>query len=277
MLFPDAQNDERIPDSGRNYFVRTLIRSTGTFPLLAKDEVLGVLSVASHSPRDFPASEVGLLEGLTAQVASAVKGIQLYQELAKSRGELQRLNKQLQESMGIEHHLARTDPLTGVPNRRFLDETVEAEYARARRYEQPLSVVMADVDHFKDVNDKYGHAAGDDALRSVARLARESCRQVDVVGRCGGDEFLFVLPATNLEDATRFAERFRRRLADSLLPNSAGDPVRVTVSLGVAQWDTETMEDPASLVRQADRIMYVAKALGRNRTMVAEGETARAA
>ena len=277
MLFPDAQTDERIPEAGRNYFVQILVRSTAVFPLLAKEEVLGVLSIASHRPLTFSASEVELLEGLAAQVAAAIKGIQLYQDLAESREELQRLNTQLQESMGIEHHLARTDPLTGIPNRRFLDETVEVECARARRYGQPLSVVMADVDYLKDVNDKYGHAAGDDALRSVAGLARESCRQVDMVGRCGGDEFLFVLPATNLDDATRFAERFRRRLSDSLLPNSAGDPMRVTVSLGVAQWDNETMEDPASLVREADRVMYVAKALGRNRTMVAEGKTARAA
>jgi diguanylate cyclase (GGDEF)-like protein len=269
MLFTDAQNDERIPESGRNFFVRILIRSAATFPLLAKEEVLGTLSFASHRPLGFGASEVELLEGLTAQVASAIKGIQLYQELEESR-------EQLEQSMGIEHHLARTDSLTGIPNRRFLDETVETECARARRYGQPLSVIMVDVDHLKGVNDGWGHAAGDDALRYVAQLARETCREVDVVGRCGGDEFLFVLPSTGAREATSIAERFRRRLAESPIATD-GEPVHVTVSLGVAEWDSETMEEPTALIRQADRVMYMAKAIGRNRTMVADGKSARAA
>jgi diguanylate cyclase (GGDEF)-like protein len=277
MLFPDAQNDERVPESGRNYFTRTLIRSTAVFPLLAKDEALGILSVASHRPLDFPAQEVELLEGLAAQLATAIKGIQLYQEVAESREELQRLNEQLRESMGIEHHLARTDALTGIPNRRFIDETIDAESTRARRYGQALSVAMADLDDLKGINDTYGHQAGDEMLRFVAGLARESCRQVDVVGRYSGDEFVFVLPATALQDAAAFAERFRRRLAESLAPNHAGDPLRLTVSLGVAQWENESMEEPASLIAQADRAMYEAKAAGRNRTMVAVGGSARAA
>ena len=277
LLFAEAQTDERIPEGGRNYFTRTLIRSTACFPLLAKDEVLGVLSFASHRPLEFTSSEIELLEGLAAQVAAAIKGIQLYQELAESGSQLKRLNDQLQQSMGVEHHLARTDTLTGIPNLRFLDETIQAECTRARRYGKPLSIVMADVDHFKLVNDQYGHAAGDHALRFVARLARESCREVDVVGRRGGDEFLFVLPATSLKDAAIFAERFRERLAENLVPNPAGDPIQLTISLGVAQWDDETMKGPGCMLDQADQVMYAAKALGRNRTMVADGDSARAA
>ncbi|OGO51193.1 MAG: hypothetical protein A2148_08990 [Chloroflexi bacterium RBG_16_68_14] len=277
MLFPDAQNDDRVPESGRNYFVRTLLRSTGVFPLLAKDEVLGVLSIASHRPLDFTASLVELLEGLAAQAATAVQGIRLYQELAKSREELQRLNEQLQESMGIEHHLARTDALTGIPNRRFIDETIEAEYARARRYGQALSVVMADLDNLKEINDAYGHATGDEMLRFLATLGRESCREVDVVGRYGGDEFVFVLPATGLEEATAFAERFRQRLAASPVRDHAVGTIQLTVSVGVTQWDAKTMQGLACLIRRADRAMYEAKTTGRNRTMVAIGNTARAA
>ena len=277
LLFSDAQNDERIPGAGRNYFVRTLIRSTATFPLLAKDEALGVLSVASHEPLEFGAPEVELLEGLTAQVATALKGIRLYQELSESREELQRLNNQLMESMGVEHHLARTDSLTGIPNRRFIDETIDSEYGRASRYGQPLSVVMVDLDHLKEINDDYGHAAGDEALKFLANSARESCRQVDVVGRHGGDEFVFVLPSTRLQDATVFAERFRKLLTGSSVPIGAVEPVRLTVSLGVAQREDETMEGPGCLVRLADWAMYEAKKAGRNRTMVAEGKSARAA
>lgn len=277
MLFPDAQNDERIPESGRNFFVRTLIRSTAVFPLLTKDEVLGVLSIASHRSLDFPVQEVELLEGLAAQLAAAVKGIQLYGELAESRQELQRLNEQLRMSMGIEHHLARTDPLTGIPNRRLIDETVVAECTRARRYRQDLSVVIADLDQLKTINDTYGHGAGDKAIRFAAGIARGSCRQMDMVGRYGGDEFVFVLPYAQLEDAAALAERFRQRLAETPAPIHDGDPTYLTVSLGVAQWDGETMEEAASLIRQADRVMYEAKTAGGNRTMLAVGDGARAA
>ena len=136
---------------------------------------------------------------------------------------------------------------------------------------------MTDVDNLKGINDDFGHGAGDEALKFLASLARQSCREVDIVGRYGGDEFVFVLPATRSEDAVAFAERFRQRLANSLVPIRAGDPIRLTVSLGVAEWDDETMEGPSFLVNQADRAMYAAKAGGRNRTMVADGETAHAA
>jgi len=277
MLFADAQRDERVPESGRNYFVRTLIRSTAVLPLLTKDEVLGVLSLASHRPLLFTADEVDLYEGLAAQVATAVKGIQLYHQLAESRAELQRLNAQLQESMGIEHHLARTDTLTGIPNRRFIEETVNTEVARARRYGQQLSLVMADVDDLKSINDNFGHACGDEMLRFVAELARGTCRSVDVVGRYGGDEFVFVLPATSREEAAAFAERFRQRVAESPVPTVGGGMLRVTASFGVSQWDEHSMEEASCLIRQADRAMYAAKTDGRNRTMVAIGNAARAA
>ena len=198
-------------------------------------------------------------------------------ELAESREELQRLNQQLQESMGIEHHLARTDALTGMPNRRFIDESIAMEAARANRYGQDLAVVMADMDDLKEINDAYGHQAGDESLRFVAEIARQSCRQVDVVGRYGGDEFVFVLPATRLEEAAQFAERFRQRLAASPAPNHSGGSLHLTVSLGVAHWESESLPEPSALVRQADRAMYRAKADGRNRTVVAAGEAAHVA
>ncbi len=277
MLFPDAANDTRLPEAVRNFMARALTRSVATFPLLTKDEALGVLTVASHRPQEFSQEQVDLLEGLVSQVAAAVKGISLYQELAASRRQLQRLNEQLQESMGIQHHLARTDALTGIPNRRSVDEALESECARATRYEQPLSVVMADLDNLKLINDRYSHGHGDDVLRLTALVARETCRLVDMVGRYGGDEFVFVLPATQLDEAAALAERFRARLAGSATTNGAGEPIAVTISLGVAEWDKATMTNPTSLIDRADGAMYAAKNAGRNRTMVAMGNEARAA
>ncbi|MEX0785332.1 MAG: sensor domain-containing diguanylate cyclase [Dehalococcoidia bacterium] len=278
MVFADCQNDERLSEAARAYFSRTLIRSTALLPLLAKDEVLGVLGVASHRPIEFSPAELELLSALGAQVATAVKGIRLYQELASSREELREVNDQLRETMGIEHHLARTDALTGIPNRRFTDETIEAEYIRAQRYQTPLSVVMADLDNLKAINDTYSHHAGDAVLQFVANLARESCREVDVVGRYGGDEFLFILPSTDLQDAAAFAERFRERLASEAAPNCDGaPPLHLTASLGAAQWSSGSPEGPTFLIRQADRAMYRAKVTGRNRTVLAGAKGVQAA
>lgn len=278
IVFADCQNDGRLTGAARAYFARTLIRSTALMPLLAKDEVLGVLGVASHRPIDFSNQDIELLEALGAQVATAIKGIRLYQELAFSREELRAVNEQLRETMGIEHHLARTDALTGIPNRRFTDETIEAEYIRAQRYQTPLSVVMADLDNLKEINDTYSHQAGDAVLQFVSNLARESCREVDIVGRYGGDEFLFILPSTDLQAAAAFAERFRQRLANEPAENLDGaPPLHLTASIGVAQWTAGSPEGPAYLIRQADRAMYRAKVTGRNRTVLAGGKAIQAA
>jgi diguanylate cyclase (GGDEF)-like protein len=136
---------------------------------------------------------------------------------------------------------------------------------------------MADLDDLKSVNDTYSHLAGDDVLRFVAGLARESCRRADVVGRFGGDEFLFILPSTQVDEATTFAERFRVRLADGAVPIRTASGLTVTISVGVAQWEGDTMEGPSCLVKKADEAMYQAKSSGRNRTVVSPDGSVRAA
>jgi diguanylate cyclase (GGDEF)-like protein len=109
-------------------------------------------------------------------------------------------------------------------------------------------------------------------LRGVAGFARQSCREVDVVGRYGGDEFVFVLPATTLQEAAVLAERFRTRLAEHVFSLRSGGTILVTASVGVAEWDSDTMSDADCLVRKADQAMYRAKQAGRNRTMIAAGD-----
>jgi len=179
--------------------------------------------------------------------------------------------------MGIQHPLARAETLAGIPNRRYLDEALEAECARASRYGQPLSVVMADLDNLKLVNDHHSHARGDDVLRHTARIARETCRQADMVGRYGGDEFVFVLPVTQLQEAAMVGERFRETLAGTAVTTGLGESISLTVSLGVAEWQKENMSGPTCLIDAADKAMYAAKSAGRNRTMLAAGDETRAA
>jgi len=197
-----------------------------------------------------------------------LKAVRMYQALAESKEQLRQYSEQLQGGMQIQHRLARTDALTGIPNRRYVDEVVKGEHARAARHKTLLSVAMADVDRFKAINDTYGHKAGDEALVQLADLARRSCRQGDVAGRYGGDELLFVLPEADLSAAKRFAERFRSRVARQMFPLSSGQSIRMKVSLGVAELDREGGQKPSALIKGADGALYEAKSNGGNKTVV---------
>jgi diguanylate cyclase (GGDEF)-like protein len=163
--------------------------------------------------------------------------------------------------------MAATDELTGIPNRRSILEILGHESARASRYTEPLAVLMIDIDHFKDVNDTRGHAAGDLVLKGVAATLHATVRTADFVGRCGGEEFLAILPHQDERGALIAAERIRRRIADSEM---GPDRLKVTVSIGVGAIASDG--DDAMLSR-ADRAMYAAKAAGRNRVSAEERTT----
>jgi diguanylate cyclase (GGDEF)-like protein len=165
---------------------------------------------------------------------------------------LRRQNEQLAE-------LSTTDELTGVKNRRRFREDLAMHAALAARERLPLSVLMLDVDHFKNYNDAFGHPAGDEALRSVARTLREGVRLQDVVARYGGEEFIVALPACGTPEADEVAERLRSRIEQL-----SGMPGSVTASLGVATANTGSC-DPGTLIQQADQALYQAKRSGRNR------------
>ena len=157
---------------------------------------------------------------------------------------------------------SRTDPLTGLLNRRGFEELLEVELARARRTGRALSLLVADLDHFKRLNDRGGHAAGDVALARFATAARACCRRVDVIGRTGGEEFALLLPDADAERAFLVAERLRSGFADD---PSAGP--RCTVSVGIASTAT-TPADPEAMTQAADQALYAAKALGRDRCVI---------
>jgi diguanylate cyclase (GGDEF)-like protein len=159
--------------------------------------------------------------------------------------------------------LAITDSLTGLYNHRHLFERAGHEFQRARRYQFPLSVMMLDIDEFKRVNDTHGHAVGDQVLQGVSECCRKELREVDVIGRYGGDEFVALLPETGLSAACQVAERLRKSIAERTLDTKAGR-ITVTVSLGIAVLDDEHLT-PESLLDRADQALYVAKQNGRNR------------
>jgi diguanylate cyclase (GGDEF)-like protein len=175
---------------------------------------------------------------------------------------------ELQSALEENRALTVTDALTGCFNRRHLDARLSEEVLRCRRSGQPLSLIMADIDHFKRVNDTLGHAAGDELLKGIAGVFRGAMRErIDWVARYGGEEFVIVLPDTPIADAYAVAERLRAAVARARFAN-AGQEMRATASFGV----TAGAGDAASLVERADALLYQAKAAGRNRVAV-DGET----
>jgi two-component system, cell cycle response regulator len=156
---------------------------------------------------------------------------------------------------------ALIDPLTELPNRRALDERLQQEWARLLRYGGHLSVIMADIDHFKKVNDVFGHPVGDEVLRQVAHLLAKGCREADMPTRYGGEEFVIVTPETPPAAAVDFADRLRMDIGSQPL-HIHGHTVDVTVSFGVA--GNEGQASPEGLVQAADEALYLAKSAGRN-------------
>jgi diguanylate cyclase (GGDEF)-like protein len=172
------------------------------------------------------------------------------------------------------HHLATTDGLTGLYNRRHVLELAAAEWRRFQRYYRPLSVLIFDIDQFKFINDKLGHDAGDRAIVHIAALVKEGKRPTDIVARIGGDEFILVLPETNIEEAATVAERLLEKVADSRF-GQKGAEMSMTISIGAAE-ATLAMSGIDALIKCADEALYRAKSLGRNRVSVAAARPAAA-
>jgi diguanylate cyclase (GGDEF)-like protein len=160
--------------------------------------------------------------------------------------------------------LSRTDPLTQLLNRRALHLQLAMEVERVRRYNAPLSVLMIDVDGFKGVNDTYGHHAGDAVLVELSLLLGRAARSVDTVARYGGDEFVIAVPETGETGAMAFAERIRDKIASHQFEIGQTSPIRLTVSIGVADFPVPKVETAEDLLECADRALYRAKAAGRN-------------
>jgi len=181
--------------------------------------------------------------------------------LQRKYNKIRSLNRELEKNNQELQQLASFDPLSGLLNRRTLFRRLEVEIERSLRINLPLTGIMADIDHFKRVNDNYGHQCGDKVIRKIGASLHKTLRKYDYAGRYGGEEFFVIFPNTNLEKALTIAERFRREIEETRF-SCAKESLNLTISIGIAQFHPG--ESPDDWVARADVAMYRAKQLGRN-------------
>ncbi len=211
------------------------------YQLVVTDEDLGDLQLFRSHP--FQEAELELIENLMAGLLYPLRNALLYHRALQT---------------------ARIDPLTGVRNRATMDSTIHREIELARRHDTPLSVILLDIDHFKQINDQYGHLSGDQALKSIAQCADRTIRESDMIFRYGGEEFLVLLSGTDSDGAGQLAERIRENV-ERLNPH-IHKSMNLTVSLGVA--GMRNGDDSGALFKRADTALYKAKQQGRNRVVM---------
>ena len=213
-------------------------------PLRSMGSVVGVVALYDRiDGRTFDSADENALRTLAGQASIAVDNIHLHSEAQR---------------------LSTTDPLTGLWNFRYLSMSLAREIERSTRFDRPLAVLMLDLDHFKQVNDVYGHGRGDMVLRELAHRVQEQVREVDTFARYGGEEFVIVLPETTADGAAQLAERICAAVRREPFRNDGEEPLPVTVSIGGAAFPDQG-STPATLMRSADKALYVAKAEGRDR------------
>lgn len=272
-LDPDFQNADSVNS--------LQLRSVMCVPMIARGNILGAIYIENRSEEDlFTEQDLRPLEYFAAQAAISIENAILNNELetrvAIRTAELNRINEllraEIEERKRVEqqlHRLATTDPLTGALNRRHFFELVKQEFDRSKRYERQISIILVDLDHFKEINDSYGHIAGDQLLQTVAERFNHSLRQMDIFGRYGGDEFIVLLPETNIDQARLAAERLHKAVTSNSVETSRGT-IPLEISIGVAS--LHNTDDMERLLIKTDQALYKAKAEGRNRVVVFDEE-----
>ncbi len=236
------------------------LRSVMCVRLAANQQRLGVLYISSRViTKTFTPEDQSLLEAIANQAALAIHHAQLLKEQERQISDLERTLKLLQEAQTK----AITDGLTGLYNHAYFKEFMGKSVLKSERYGQPLSLIMVDLDHFKQINDTHGHPAGDEVLRRVADTVRRMVRDCDVLARYGGEELAILLPQTDLPGGSVLAERVRAAIANLAMTTTDGTPLSITASLGVATHRPGV--SATQLLDHADKALYLAKHGGRNR------------
>jgi diguanylate cyclase (GGDEF)-like protein len=233
----------------RPVLVAAGVHSVIAVPIIVGNQPIGSLGLFGLKPTTrFSPRDLALAESVGRQAGIAVQNARLFDEVRQ---------------------MAITDALTGLHNRRYFFERASSEFERTMRYPHPLSAIMLDIDHFKHINDTYGHATGDEVLRVVARRCRDILRTVDIIGRYGGEEFAIVLPETRQHCARQVAERLRLEISQQPIPIEEST-LSITASLGIAAYDHNESIDLYTLLDRADQALYAAKQAGRNCVVIWE-------
>ncbi len=239
-------------------------KSIVMLPLSTVKKTLGVVLILTPIQESFITHEkMKLLTILTKECSLVMENTLLYARLRRKHLSLEKANREIKL-------LSRTDSLTGCYNRGYLNEVLPREITRALRYKRPLAVAMCDIDHFKKVNDTYGHQSGDEVLKKFVQSISELIRRdTDCLARYGGEEFLLVLPETKLDNATSLANRLRKHLAQKVIETEE-DKISITASFGVTGFNASHPPGsitPEALINMVDRYLYEAKTQGRNRVV----------
>ncbi|CAN5428219.1 hypothetical protein BH10CYA1_BH10CYA1_59590 [soil metagenome] len=240
LVEPELDNQGKY---SKAFLAKFGIRSGLIVPLVLRDKVLGVMFLQDCvQPRDWTIDDVSMIGSLADNLSVAIENADLHQERERQ---------------------AVTDGLTGVANRRSFNETFTREFERARRYGETLSLVMIDLDFLKKINDTYGHQVGDEAIKTIGRLLRESSRSIDSAARYGGEEFCLLLPNTEIDMAEQLADRLRRLINEEPIEG----PGNISASLGVACYPMHA-DNEETLFQRADEALYAAKQAGRNQVKI---------
>jgi two-component system cell cycle response regulator len=253
LIIKDALKDP-VMEEVRDIIAPMGIRSIAVFPVIFRDEVIGTLLLrTSKIGHTFTEREIRLCTAIANASANALYNAFLYDRVVREKTLLERL--------------AITDYLTGIYNIRYFYKRLEEEFSRAERYITPLSCVMFDIDHFKKINDTYGHRIGDIVLREFAQLVKGHTRKIDIFARYGGEEFIMLMPQTPAKGAIHEADRIRKMVSEYRFMG-LDEKDRITVSIGIASTPDEKIMTPDDLITFADNSLFTAKNKGRNQVVV---------
>ncbi|GAB4416988.1 MAG: sensor domain-containing diguanylate cyclase [Thermodesulfovibrionales bacterium] len=253
VVISDVRTDP-IMERVRDIIFPLGIRSIVVIPIVFHEEVIGTLFLrTSRAGHAFSEDEIKLCNAIANASANSLYNAFLFEKMEDEKSRLEKL--------------AITDYLTGIYNIRYFYHRLEEEYSRSQRYNLHLSCLMLDIDHFKEINDRYGHKIGDTVLREFAQLLRKHTRKSDVLARYGGEEFIMLLPQTSEGGAVSKAEALRGHIERHRFRGLGGER-GLAVSIGVSSYPSHSMRDKEDLITFADNALYMAKTGGRNRVVV---------